>query len=317
VFCIIASLVLHDSAQPVLGADLVPFTTREDSSDLGSTWDLEGPIEPGDERKLAGALQMRDTLRGWLTIRPNAPSIRTFSDGGDIETALKLGQMIRNAGFGVIVPDQGFCRSACVFLLVAAVTRFVTGDVSIHRPYFTRLDPNLPPQQVDARYKMLTRGIYDFLSEMNVPTALADAMFAVPPTQAHRLSHTELSKYLLNQHDPAYDERMVAQDAARFNISAIDYRSRKATAARECPIDWSRVGDLNDPINLRRFGDVLEENTICEASILANISLPEARSRYYRLKDVRQSIPFGKERDCYAAIIVNNVMPADDPRCHK
>jgi hypothetical protein len=116
-----------------------------------------------------------------------------------------------------------------VFLLAgAAVRRVVGADIAIHRPYFVDLDPTLSARSVDTRYKRLTREIYEFLAEMNVPAALADAMFTIRPDEGHRLTADELTRYMLDQYDPAHDERRVAKSAAEIGVSMTEYRRREA-----------------------------------------------------------------------------------------
>src|SRR5258708_1926135 len=92
-----------------------------------SAWDLSGEIKPGDDIELRSIIEGRDRVSKdhpgfrWSTIR-------VFTDGGDVETALKMGRIIRQNDLAVVVSEVGYCRSACVFLLAGAVDRFVGGD---------------------------------------------------------------------------------------------------------------------------------------------------------------------------------------------
>jgi hypothetical protein len=181
---------------------------------------VTGPIIAGDEGKLKQILQKDPN------ITRSTHFLNVTSEGGDVEAAIKMGRMIRDAEMFVVVPR--YCRSACVFLLIGAANRVVIGDVAIHRPYFAELSPSLSTKEVDARYKRLVREVYDYLTEMNVPTILADTMFSIPPNEKHSLTIAELSSYMLDKADPAYLERWMARSAAQAGLSLPVFRQRKS-----------------------------------------------------------------------------------------
>lgn len=53
--------------------------------------------------------------------------------GGSVQSAMKIGVMIRQNGLSTWIPKDEYCMSACVHILVAGVCRMAEGDIYIHR----------------------------------------------------------------------------------------------------------------------------------------------------------------------------------------
>src|SRR5262245_39299290 len=97
---------------------------------------MRGAIAPGDEKTFQSLIE-----------RGNFSLLNLSSNGGDIETALKIGHIIRSKDLAVGIAYNDYCGSACIFLLAAGVDRLASSKVIIHRPYFAALDPALSSQQ--------------------------------------------------------------------------------------------------------------------------------------------------------------------------
>jgi hypothetical protein len=170
------------------------------------------------------------------------PLVVVNSPGGSIDEAIKIGRLLRKNELTVIGQE---CISACVLILAGAVSRGVV-RVGIHRPYFEELDPKLTAAGVDQAYKAMFQEIRDYLSEMNVPTALADDMEATPPDEVKFLTEEEQTKFFLNQIDPAYMEKKISDNAQLFGISMDLYRQRYAQAKAACPPPNSPGASLSE-----------------------------------------------------------------------
>jgi hypothetical protein len=127
--------------------------------------DITGEISRGDYDKLNGFFGGQ----GGQSIQ----TIGIDSPGGSIDEAMKIGRLLRNRERWVAVPENGECASACVLILAGGVRRYPLGRVGIHRPYFEELDPSVTSAGADQAYKAMFQEIRNYLSEMNVPTALA------------------------------------------------------------------------------------------------------------------------------------------------
>ncbi len=67
-------------------------------------------------------------IDGWGMVRLNSP-------GGDLESAISIGRIVRAQSLGTDVAHQDSCASACIFILAAGVDRSAYGKIGIHRPH--------------------------------------------------------------------------------------------------------------------------------------------------------------------------------------
>src|SRR5215475_10975728 len=96
---------------------------------------LRGVIDGSRLHLVRQALQRRDTVRRALH-RDVDFHVDIDSQGGEIFAALEIGRIMRAEGASIAVGKGASCISACVFLLMGAIERHISGDarVGIHRP---------------------------------------------------------------------------------------------------------------------------------------------------------------------------------------
>ena len=114
------------------------------------------------------------------------------SIGGSVAEAIRMGRLLRETGFEVIVPSSGVCQGSCIYLLAAGKRRIIRGAVALHRPYYPGGDSwqsELNRQSANPR---------SYLREMNVKPDLVDAMHQVAPGRLRLLSEQELARYGLH-----------------------------------------------------------------------------------------------------------------------
>lgn len=114
------------------------------------------------------------------------------SIGGSVTEAIRLGRLLRETGFDVMVPSNGVCQGSCVYLLAAGRNKTVRGYVGLHRPYFPHGDSALVAP-IGSRYSPSA-----YLREMNIPLSLLDDMNGIEPTRMRVLTRDELARYRLN-----------------------------------------------------------------------------------------------------------------------
>lgn len=142
-------------------------------------------IAPGDYENLLKGIMQYSGL--------NARRIVLLdSIGGSIPEALRMGRLLRETGFEVIVPSQGLCQGACVYLLAAGTKRTVRGAVGIHRPYYPHGD------SAAAKHSRHTANPRRYLREMNVEPTLVDEMQRIAPGRVRLLSQADLAEYGLH-----------------------------------------------------------------------------------------------------------------------
>lgn len=178
------------------------------------------------------------------------------SRGGDIESAIEIGRVVRKHRMTVVVHQQAECSSSCVLILGAGVVRNAFGRVGIHRPYFGVVDSNAEYSEIRTKRDSMLRSIETYLREIDVPHSLIDLMNGVPPEQVRYLSDRELEDLRLSGNDPSFDEKQVATKAWTYGVSSFHYRQKIAEANSKCAV-------YRDP-------------TYCIHSVILGISMRES-----------------------------------------
>lgn len=257
---------------------------------------ISGPITRGDDAALSIALKDQRPL-----------TVHLDSPGGDVETAMNIGRLIRRKEATVEMDFDQRCLSACVLLYAAGVTRLhphgftVWGGgaekptgVGIHRLYFRDLAPNLSQGQVKRRYDTLLRRLRDYFEEMNVAPEFVSYMQSIEPERIHRMTTSELERYGLGQSDVIYSERRVARRAALMGISSAELRVREQRAnaallgqSGECQ-NLDIIPDDRNRAQAARFGSSPESSVKvdCTQAIKYGIPITLYRERASRLNAI-------------------------------
>ncbi len=157
------------------------------------------------------------------------------SPGGVLESALELGQTLRQLGMRTVVgtiaqaPDgqraltAGGCHSACVMVLMAGTNRSVLpgSRVGVHSPQVVvfaggrgyRLDESANRYMVQRSEPALR----SYARTMGVSPSVIDVAHSVPHTSVRTLSSSELSRYRLVT---SGSSRRVAHKAAEKRTAA-------------------------------------------------------------------------------------------------
>jgi hypothetical protein len=218
---------------------------------------IRGEIKEGDEKQFAGLLGSQ----GWVNVQLD-------SSGGDPETAMKIGALIRHVDGWVSAKK---CYSSCVLIFAGGVYRSGHPEkgpiVGVHRLYFSRLKSGLTGEQVKLLYETTLKHIRAYLAEMNVAPEFVSFMQSFEPSEIHILSQRELTTYGLGKNDPLYEERYIAGRADAMGISSLELRSRIAAVGRLCNGNW------------RGYSEYLE----CEGVNLYGISIAQFQRRHAEL----------------------------------
>lgn len=144
-------------------------------------------IAPGDyEALLAGLTANPGKYTKKLALLDNI--------GGSVPEAIKMGRLLREAGFDTLVQNNAVCQGTCVYLLAAGREKTVRGHVGIHRPYFANGDS----AQANTTGKGTSYSTAAYFKEMNIPSRLVDDMQAVAPSNLRVLTALELASYRLD-----------------------------------------------------------------------------------------------------------------------
>ena len=149
------------------------------------------------------------------------------SNGGDIDSAMELGRLLRRWGVFTFVGRNDQCFSACVFAFMGGERRGVAGRLGIHRPHFSYTQDS-PERQ--NRFRNLQRVVKAYVEEMDFPASLYEAVMLVPPEAMQILSAAELKKFYLQGISPSSEDVADAAAARRLELPMIEYLKYKAKA---------------------------------------------------------------------------------------
>ena len=183
---------------------------------------LRGVIDGSRLYLVRQALQRRDTVRRALH-RDVDFHVDVDSQGGEIFAALEIGRIMRAERALISVGRGASCISACVFLLMGAIERHISGDarVGIHRPSLRAPQAEGPGQgNEDKVVDALSEQLVLYAQQMNVPRKIIDAMMLVPPDRVELLSASELATYGIKRVDAVALEEQRARSQSLLHPSA-------------------------------------------------------------------------------------------------
>jgi hypothetical protein len=189
-----------------------------------------GRIERNEAGRLLSALRIASA---------SAPrTLILSSPGGNLEGALQAGEAVRRLGLqtsvgGLTVNSsgqreltRGVCGSACVFILMAGVTRTIRPGslVAVHSPQVAvtaagrryNLDPATNQKVVRAAEPILR----SYAQQMGVSPTLIGVAHAVPHSRARVLSQAEINRYGLVTGRTGRSPANASQGAGRRQINS-------------------------------------------------------------------------------------------------
>lgn len=114
------------------------------------------------------------------------------SIGGSAAEAMRMGRLLRETGFDVLVPSTGLCQGSCIYLLAAGRKKIVRGAVGLHRPHTPA------GESASARLGGMPFNASGYLRDMGVAASLAADMQTIEPQRMRVLTPQELARYRLN-----------------------------------------------------------------------------------------------------------------------
>lgn len=199
---------------------------------------IHGMIQKGDSKDLVQLLNY--VLEKKRSVRL---SIDLNTGGGDIDEAMIIGRLIRQAHARVNVKEQ--CSSACVLILAAGEYKSVTpsATIGIHRPYSIAANITNPKLE-KKKYKAIEAKIAKYLDEMNISSNLVTAMMNVPPESVKYLTFDEASQYGLLTNDRYVEEANKMDKALSYGISRAELVKRESLINRTCYV----TRDINEQV---------------------------------------------------------------------
>jgi len=127
------------------------------------------------------------------------------STGGQVEEAIRAGDVIAGSQWAIWVRDGSICHSACVLVLAAGDTRSIAGKVGIHRLMRERSKATTR-RELSAELKDITEQVRDYLARNGAASALADQMMTIPNRDLRVLTSDELAQFGLSGTNAVQDD---------------------------------------------------------------------------------------------------------------
>jgi ATP-dependent protease ClpP protease subunit len=165
------------------------------------------------------------------------PFVYLDTQGGSVLAAMAIGRLLRKEQAFVQVEPRAVCYSACVLVLVGAVSRDMQGKIGIHRPYYEVPKGDISPEKLRGQFQKMLEDLRAYFREMNVNEQLADTMLRIGPEHMRVLNYAELNRYGLTNEDPVAREIKELKTAQKYGLSRQEYMRRKAIGGSRCAHD--------------------------------------------------------------------------------
>lgn len=149
----------------------------------------------------------------------------TDSSGGQVEAAIRAGDVIGESNWTIWVREGSICHSACVFVLAAGDNRLVAGKVGIHR--MMRISSKATSRaELNRELREVYGNVKDYLERNGVAVAVADLMMTVPNRSLRLLTMDELREYGLDGTNAVQDDWSASVRCASAAMPSCAARTR-------------------------------------------------------------------------------------------
>ncbi|KIQ97701.1 hypothetical protein [Lysobacter sp. A03] len=178
------------------------------------------------------------------------------STGGQIEEAIRSGDMIGASRWTIWVREGAVCHSSCVLVLAAGDMRMIAGKVGIHR--MIRISSKATSRaELQEELQAVHADVREYLQRNGVAFAIADLMMTVPNRSLRLLTAQEMDLYGLEGRNAAEDDLQRIELTRRCGADFVQRKDAFFRAFdRECQVPSEDVGSMGDcGLQLRkRFG---------------------------------------------------------------
>jgi len=127
------------------------------------------------------------------------------SSGGQVEDAIRAGDVMADTNWTMWVREGAVCHSACVLLLAGGDDRVISGAVGIHR--IIRIQSEASSRaELSAELHEVHEAMKDYLQRNGAGVAIADFMMTVPNRSLRLLTPDELNEYGLTGRNAAQED---------------------------------------------------------------------------------------------------------------
>lgn len=183
---------------------------------------IEGEIRAGDDIIFQNVLKKSERDN---TVWKSYRTVLLNSNGGDVETAMKIGRIIRNSQLITAVHERSMCASACILILSGGIWRYTRegAKLGLHRPYFKNQTQagTAGYENFQNAYGQIIEMHRRYFSEMRIDARLLHEMIQIPSNEIKWISDFKAKEYALLGEDPIYSEWKRANRIATKGASCV------------------------------------------------------------------------------------------------
>ena len=197
------------------------------------------------------------------------------SSGGQVEDAIRAGDMIGGQHWTIWVREDSVCHSACVFVLAGGDSRRLAGRVGIHR--IIRLSSTATSRgELNTELQAVYATVRAYLERNGASPLLADAMKTVPNRGLRLLAPEELRSYGLEGNNAAQDDLDRVRLLDKCGDDFMRRRDAWVRAFDEQCREQGQVHALNTcGLQLRRDFGLADDDCPAESPLAEFNELPE------------------------------------------
>jgi len=146
---------------------------------------------------ITGPFEFRDTADGLAQVvaRSGASFVTFDSPGGNVDSAMRHGRMIRTLGLDTLQIRAADCASACSLAFLGGVRRSAeAGSIGVHRSSFAP-DFVSDPNAAVAAIQQLTAQVMSYIAEMGADPTLLSISYSYDVTDMRYLSTSEMRQF--------------------------------------------------------------------------------------------------------------------------
>lgn len=185
------------------------------------------------------------------------------SSGGQVEAAIRAGDLIAESGWTIWVREGAVCHSSCVLVLAGGDNRLISGKVGVHR--IIRLQSQATSRaELSQELQEVHANIEQYLARNGGAVALADMMMTVPNRSLRLLTTHELEEF-----------GIVGINAAQDDLDRI-------RLARKCGEDFVRRRDdffRSFDRKCAKPGEDVEAMNSCGLKLRERFGFPDGKCR--------------------------------------
>lgn len=146
-------------------------------------------------------------------------AIQLDSSGGNVQVALRMGTLIRQAKLNTFVDPVASCSSACVLILMGGIERMPYGQIQIHRPGFANIDKTMTEAKIEETIVTSQNLIVNYTRDMGLSQNLADAINTTPNWATRLPEPIEMRRWGLEGMTEASEVALSLVAGTKFKMS--------------------------------------------------------------------------------------------------